>query len=82
MTDRVNTRIDPQLKADGDAVLSQLGMNSADFVRLMYRQLVMRQGLPFDVKIPNADTVAAMGEDVSGSRRYPANEIKDFIDEL
>jgi DNA-damage-inducible protein J len=82
MTDRINTRIDPQLKAEAEAVLAQLGMNSADYVRLMYRQLVMRQGLPFDVKIPNAETRAAMAEDVSANKRYAARDIGSVLDEL
>lgn len=82
MTDRINTRIDPVLKAEGEAVLAQLGMNSAEYVRLMYRQLVMRRGLPFDVKIPNAETLEAMNEDVSKNRRYSADEVGDFLDNL
>lgn len=82
MSDRINTRIDPELKAEGEAVLAQLGMNSADYVRLMYRQLVMRKGLPFDVKIPNAETLSAINEDTSGNRRFEANEVKDLLDGL
>lgn len=77
METRINARIDPSLKASGEAVLEELGMSTTDYIRLMFRQLVMRGGLPFDVKIPNAETLAALHEDVSEKPRETIIEIKE-----
>jgi len=63
MTDSiVKSRIEPKLKADAERVLEQLGLSVSDVIRLTLRQIVARRGLPFDVKIPNEVTIAAIKE--------------------
>jgi DNA-damage-inducible protein J len=37
-----------------------LGLNASDAIRVFYRQVVLRKGLPFDVAIPNKATRRAM----------------------
>ena len=58
----VKSRIEPALKADAEAILQKLGLSLSDVIRLTFRQIVARRGLPFDVKIPNAETIAAIKE--------------------
>ena len=62
MTAEVRTRISPQLKNEATAVLADCGLNISDAVRLFLRQVVSQRGLPFQVKVPNATTVAALEE--------------------
>jgi len=57
---QISLRIDAQLKAEADMVLSQLGLSTSDFTRMALHQLVLRKGLPFAVVIPNAETQAAI----------------------
>jgi DNA-damage-inducible protein J len=63
-TETIHTRIDPELKADVDEILSQLGLTSSDAIKLFYKQVVLNNGLPFEIKLPkyNAVTLAAMEE--------------------
>lgn len=56
MEAKIQARIDPDLKAQGELILKELGMSTTELVRMTFRQLVMRKGLPFDVKIPNTET--------------------------
>lgn len=63
-------RLEPELKAEAEAVLSQLGLRPTEFVRMALRQLVLRRGLPFDVRVPNAETVAALMEPVDGMKTF------------
>ncbi len=35
-------------------------MNASDAIRVFYKQVVLRRGLPFDVCIPNAETRKAL----------------------
>ena len=62
MNAKIQARIDPDLKAEAERILDQLGMTTTDLIRMTLRQLVMHQGLPFDAKIPNAETIAAIEE--------------------
>ncbi len=69
-TDFIRARIEPELKEQGEAVLREIGLSTSDAITMFFRQLVMRRGLPFDAKIPNAETIAAFNEDVSKAKRY------------
>jgi DNA-damage-inducible protein J len=56
----IKSRIDLDLKNEVERVLSALGLTVSDAIRMTFKQIAARQGLPFDVKIPNAQTQAAM----------------------
>lgn len=66
-TEMIRARVEPELKHLGDAVLGELGLSATEAITLFYRQVVMHQGLPFEVKIPNADTVEALRQAQAGS---------------
>ena len=58
----IRSRIEPGLKEQSAEVLASLGLDMSDAIRLFLRQVVEVQGLPFEVRKPNAKTVAAMIE--------------------
>ena len=58
--DVVRARIDTRLKMEATAVLSEMGLSVSDAIRLMLVRVVSDKALPFDVRIPNAETQAAM----------------------
>jgi DNA-damage-inducible protein J len=60
--ERIQARIDPALKSTAEAIFSKLGISSSEAIRMFYAQVSMRGGIPFDVSIPNAETVKAMQE--------------------
>lgn len=60
--DRIQARIEPELKRAAEAVFRQIGITSADAIRMFYSQVKMRGGIPFDVAIPNQETLEAMEE--------------------
>ncbi len=65
-TATVRARMEPALKKEAEAVLETLGLSTTEAIRLFYRQLVLRKGLPFDVKIPSAETLEAMRQAQEG----------------
>ena len=58
----LHVRIDEGLKERGNAVLDAIGLSAADAVRLFYHRLIAEQGFPLELKVPNAETRAAMAE--------------------
>ena len=62
----LNTRIDPSLKAKAEKVFAGVGVSASQAITMFYRQVVFRRGLPFDVSLPNAETVAALKEVEAG----------------
>jgi DNA-damage-inducible protein J len=51
-TTNLYVRLEPGLKEQAEAVLSQLGMPVSNAVNIFLKQVVMQRGIPFDVKIP------------------------------
>jgi DNA-damage-inducible protein J len=67
----INTRVDKDLKAKAEKVLSRVGVSTSDAITMLLHQIVLRKGLPFEVRIPNRETVAAMAElDNGGGERF------------
>ena len=61
-TTDVRSRVEPEIKEHATQVLAQCGLTLSDGIRLFLRQVIAEKGLPFDVKVPNAETLAAMTE--------------------
>jgi len=59
-------RMDADLKAEAESILAECGLNATQGINLFYRQIVLRRGLPFDVKVPNAESRRAMREIETG----------------
>ena len=76
----INTRIEPRLKAEAEVVLSMLGISTSDAITMFFKQVVLNKGLPFPLRIPNADTVAAFAEDRSDLQKYTS--VKEMMDDI
>ena len=73
-TDYINTRIDPDVKRGGEAILSRIGLKPSEAITMFYRQIIMHKGLPFDARIPNEETIAALNEPRENMKRYESFE--------
>lgn len=45
-------RIEPEVKEQAENILSALGIPASNAINMFYKQIIMRRGLPFDVKLP------------------------------
>jgi DNA-damage-inducible protein J len=61
-TGYVTARVEPKLKESAARVLARIGVSTSDAITMFLRQVVMRQGMPFDVAVPNAETSQAIQE--------------------
>lgn len=48
----VSARLDARLKDEAEGVLSALGISHSAAISALYSQIVLQQGLPFDLKLP------------------------------
>ena len=74
----VHARVEPQTKKKAEGVLKKLGMSPTEAIRLFYRQICLREGLPFAVRIPNALT----RETLEKSARGRDIETFDSLDDM
>ncbi len=79
----VKARIEPSLKRETEVILGRLGISTTEAIRMFLTQVRLRNGLPFEVCLPNAGTQAAMGELESGKgKRFTSVEaLFDDVDD-
>ena len=77
----INARIKPELKADVEAILSQLGITTTQAITMFFEQVKMNKGIPFELKIPNAETLEAM-EDARANRNMESITIDALKEQL
>ena len=53
-TASVYTRVEPELKEQVEKVLLKLGLPMANAINLFLHQIVIHNGLPFDIKLPTS----------------------------
>jgi DNA-damage-inducible protein J len=75
-------RIDADLKAEAERILAECGLNATQGITLFYRQVVLHHGLPFDVKIPNAESRKAMREIETGDGLIRSDSAEELFRDL
>jgi addiction module RelB/DinJ family antitoxin len=60
-TTAVYARIDTGLKENAENILSQLGISPSSAIQMLYSQIVLTKGLPFDLHLPSAKPTAIGG---------------------
>jgi len=79
----VRARIDTALKEESEEILTSLGLNMTDAIRIYLNQVRIHKGIPFELKIPNEETIAAFKEIESGNAKKggSVNELFDGLDD-
>lgn len=59
---RTNVYLDADIKAQAKEVFKKYGVSLSDAINIFLTQSVMEKGLPFEMKIPNDETIRAIEE--------------------
>lgn len=81
-TDFIRVRINPKLKISVQKILDKLGITTTEFITMAYHQTLLRQGIPFDLTIPNAQTKKAIEEMKNDVNISTYANIDDFMKEM
>lgn len=81
-------RIEPELKEQAESILDALGIPASNAITMFYRQIVLQNGLPFAVKLPEPPVLtrqqreAALEEgyaDIAAGRTRSAKSVFEDI---
>ena len=50
----IMARVEPEIKEQAERIIEQLGLSASGVINLLYRQIILRKGLPFAVTLPSA----------------------------
>ena len=51
-TANLYARIEPNVKAQAEGILSSLGVPVSNAINMFYKQIILHRGIPFEVKLP------------------------------
>ena len=82
-TGYINARVTPDLKNEAEKILSALGVSTSEAVTMFLHQVVLNKGIPFPVRVPNAQTAAA----INSAKAHPekllrAETFADLLKEI
>ena len=81
-TSTVRARIRPELKNKAEQVFRDLGLSTTQAITLFYRQVELRNGLPFDVIIPNETTRRTFSDTDAGRNLVICEDAEDMFKKL
>ena len=90
-TSNVFAHVEPEIKEQAEQVLDQLGISMSNAVDMFLRQVVLRQGIPFEMKLPKRIPLAYSAitkeefdaeigkgmEDIREGRVYSADAVEE-----
>ena len=77
----VRARIDGRTKKRAAKVLAEMGLSVSDAIRLMLVRVAAEKALPFDVKIPNEESLEAIAELERGEGKV-FETVEEFLADL
>ena len=73
-TANVTARIQPNIKEQAEAILDRLRIPVSVFIYMTYRQVIMRDGVPFSLDIPDKlvtrDSITQGLDEATGEKEY------------
>ncbi len=92
-TSNVYVRLEPSVKEQSEKILNQLGIPMSNAITLFLKQVILQNGLPFEVKLPKESPVAFEAltkeqfdaiikqgiADYAAGRTYSAEEVEEIM---
>ena len=71
----VRARINSTVKSEAENILQQMGLSTSDAIQMLFNMIVLHKGIPFEIKIPNKETLETF-------RKSDANEDLEHFDSI
>ena len=77
----VRARVDSKLKEDVEEILAEIGLSTSQAITIFLKGIKRERGIPFELKIPNEETLKAMREAKEGINMEKIT-LKEMIQEI
>ncbi|KKQ54350.1 MAG: Toxin-antitoxin system, antitoxin component, ribbon-helix-helix domain protein [Candidatus Falkowbacteria bacterium GW2011_GWC2_38_22] len=78
----IRARVEDKLKCDVEKIFNKLGLNTTEAITLYYKQILLHQGLPFSIKIPNKTTLKTFRETDNNTNIVETENFLDLMHKL
>lgn len=76
----IRARIEPDLKDQAEQVFRTLGLTTTQAITLFYKQIELRNGLPFEVAIPTETTRRTFDDTDAGPNLVICEDAADMFE--
>ena len=81
-TATVRARLEPDLKEKAEKILHRLGLSTTQAIIMFYRQIELKNGLPFNLVILNEATKTTLEATDADERLVICEDAEDMFDKL
>ena len=81
-TSTVHARIEPDLKDKAEHIFRKLGLTTTQAITIFYRQVELRNGLPFEVAVPSETTRRTLDKTDAGRDLIICKNSDDMFNKL
>lgn len=78
----VKARVNGELKHNVEGILSGLGLTMSDAINVYLCQIELYKGLPFEIKMPNRETIDTFEKTDQGIDVIKTKNINNLFDDL
>lgn len=80
-TANINTRIDPTVKSKIEELFELIGLSHSTAINLFYKQMLIQNGLPFRVHVPNKETLKSMELTAKGEGLTEYDTVEEMFED-
>jgi len=81
-TAMIRARIEPKLKNNVEKIFEKVGLTTTEAITIFYKRVLMQNGIPFEVKIPNATTRKVFEETDRGVGLHTSADAETFLKDV
>jgi len=78
----IQIRVDPVLKRNAQRILKKLNISMSEAISMYLSQIVLQNGIPFDLKIPKEVTARVLKNFENGKNLHHIDAVDDLLQEL
>ncbi len=81
-TATIQTRVDPVIKGKTQKILKKLNISMSEAISIYLSQITLHNGIPFEIKFPNAVTAKALKDSENGKNLHHVDSVDGLFQEL
>ena len=78
----IRARTEPELKNQVEKIFEKLGLTTTAAINLFYHHVLLNNGIPFDLCIPNEETIKTFESSDQGKDIIECKDIDDMFEKL
>ena len=78
----IHARINPEVKMNVENILDDLGLTTTEAIKLYFNQIILTNGIPFELKLPNLETQKAIEKSKDEKNLKTFKNTQELFEEL